>query len=154
MSKELDMLKNSNLFKALDKSVIEKIYKLSEKRTYNTGDEIYVENSDNDKIFFLVKGHTQGEIKLSDSGDFIIFKEGDFFGIEALMHEETPETTLTITALTDVCVLTWPASQWLQIFANDPKTGYTIMFAFAKILRDLIKNWHMNVLNHASWGIE
>jgi CRP-like cAMP-binding protein len=154
VAKELDMLKNSPLFKDIDNTAVRKFLDAAEVKHYAKDEILSVEMQEDEDISFILEGEIRAEATIDKEGAGMDLGPGEFVGLVKFLQDDSPVEILTASAKIDTRLLTWKASQWRRFCDEDPKTGYVLALQVGRILVERMKDWHMNVLNTMSWGIE
>jgi CRP-like cAMP-binding protein len=154
MANELTLLKNSSLFEDIDETAVRKFLDAAEVRQYGKDEIVAVEMQENEDISFILEGEMRAEVTVDKEGTGMEVGQGEFLGLVKFVQDDSPVELLTASAKTDTRLLVWKAAQWRRICDEDTKTGYILALRVGKIMVDRMMNWHMNVLNTVSWGIE
>jgi CRP-like cAMP-binding protein len=154
VANELNMLKNSSLFKDLSDAIVQKFLDVAEVKRCAKDEVLYVEMQENEDISFILEGELRAEVTIDKEGLGLDCGQGEFLGLVKFVQFESPVALLTASVKTDTRLLVWKASDWRRICDQDTKIGYMLALRVGKILVDRMINWHMNVLNTVSWGIE
>jgi CRP-like cAMP-binding protein len=154
VTNELNMLKNSSLFEDLSDAVVQKFLDVAEVKRCAKDEVLYVEMQENEDISFILEGELRAEVTIDKEGLGLDCGQGEFLGLVKFVQFESSVALLTASAKTDTRLLVWKASHWRRICDQDTKIGYMLALRVGKILVDRMINWHMNVLNTVSWGIE
>lgn len=133
-------LKQVELFGTFSGDQLEKLAKITEKKSFKKNDQIY-KKGDRAQSFFVV---TKGLVSLMeiDPGEnigvgFERRERGDFFGAACFM---TPQDyTLTAVCLQDSEVLALNAEKLFELSEKDPLLGYRFMKKVAQIYFDRYK---------------
>jgi len=151
---ELTLLKNSSLFKDLDDTAVRKFLDAAEVKQYAKDEVLSVEMQEDEDISFILEGEIRAEVTIDKEGAGFDLGQGEFLGLVKFLQDGSPVELLTASAKTATRLLVWKAAQWRRICDEDTKTGYVLALRVGRIVVDRMKNWHTNVLNTVSWGIE
>ena len=154
MANELTMLKNSSLFKDMSDAVIQKFLDTAKVKQCAKDEYIYTEMQENEDIAFILEGEVWAEVTIDREGSGGDLGPGEFVGPIKFLQQELPVNLFTVSARTDTSLLVWKASDWRRICDQDTQTGYTLAVRIGQLMVTRLLNWHMNVLNNVSWGIE
>jgi CRP-like cAMP-binding protein len=154
VANELTMLRNSSLFKDMSDEVIQKFLDAAKIKSCAKDEVLYVEMQENEDISFILEGEVRAEVTIDKEGSGIDLGQGEFLGLVKFLQYESPVALLTASAKTDSHLLVWKASHWRRICEQDTKTGYLLALRIGNIIVKRMLDWHMNVLNTVSWGIE
>ncbi|MCD5385357.1 cyclic nucleotide-binding domain-containing protein [Candidatus Gracilibacteria bacterium] len=111
----LENIYNLEIFKGIDKSVIDSIILECEERKYSAGEMIIIEGEESNGEGYILK---KGKVAIGIGGAKIAeLNEGTIFGEIALLNED--ERTATVTAITDIEVIVLSLNNLINMINND-----------------------------------
>ncbi|MCL5076230.1 MAG: cyclic nucleotide-binding domain-containing protein [Chloroflexi bacterium] len=132
-----EALQGMQLFQGLDDSQLDKLARLCQEETYETGDIIFREGSKASKLYLIDYGKAiveMGHLTEMETGQGIVgvITTGDSFGWSALV--EPHYNTGTVRCLTKVKVITINGEELDRLFDADPKLGLHIFRRLASVI--------------------
>ena len=156
MSQELELLRNNIFFKGLSDEVLQIFLdKAAGTRSLEKEEVLFVEEGDEDEIYFILEGEVRIEVELStpeEQVEAVIFRKGDMPGVLAFIG--VGERVATAIANKPAILLVWKTEDWKRICDKDPSVGYQLALRIAKESALFMRNWHIRMLNSVSWGLE
>lgn len=157
MNKEkLEKLKKVPLFDGVKESTLEKLAEAAVTKKFKSGDTIIREGDYGEEMFILTKGTVKitkyitlrktEEDAPDMEKDLITLKADDnpYFGEMALLERD--ERTATVTAVTDVELLSIPADKFDEIAKQDYESAYKIVLHIAKTLSSRLRKTNKDVV--------
>ncbi|MHB8110669.1 MAG: Crp/Fnr family transcriptional regulator [Syntrophorhabdaceae bacterium] len=154
MSGSIDLLKSVEPFRELPEALIEELYISSEVRTWQTGQTIKAEQSEDDEILLIVEGEVHSEIMLCNAyrePGHTIGKTGTFLGLYHFI--EAGPHPFTITAQTFVKAMVWHAQDFRRIIECDPTSSYQTALYIARQLYRQSQQLNTYILDNVCWGL-
>jgi CRP-like cAMP-binding protein len=128
-------LQRYSLFGGLLAEQIDQIRPLMEQETYQSGDDIILEGSPNDKIRFILDGKAE---VLKGKTSLFEFGEGDAFGEMEVL--DVMPSAATIRALSDTRVISISNRALREIYKVDIKTFALLIMNLARDLSRRLRN--------------
>lgn len=147
-------LKQTDLFSTLEDTVLDAFINSATERHFSEGEILTAELVQGDEIYLILEGQISIGIELAGSDEAVEALNagvGQFVGLVHFLEETVNHATET--AVTDVTVLVWKASEWRKICEQYPTAGYRIAVAVAKMLTQRMLYFNMNILDNLSWGM-
>ena len=131
---EISEMKGLNIFSTFSEEELGELLKLTEKKTYEKGANVYARGDKADRIYVVTKGMVS--LRRIDPGEdvgisFEKRQAGEFFGAACFM--EPREYTLTAVCLEDAEVLAIDAGKLFQLCENNFEIGYKFIKEVARI---------------------
>ena len=131
---EINDLKKFDTFSLFSEDQLTEIAKITEKKTFEKGAQIYQEGDRANHIFLVIKGLVS--MRKIAPGDTIGIsfesrEKGDLFGTACFMKPQ--EYTLNSVCLEDSEVMAIDADKLFELFQKYPEIGYKFMKEVAKI---------------------
>ena len=123
------LLEQVPLFAGLSRRHLGKVASVAAPKHYLAGDELVRVGAPPDAFYVILDGTASVEIP----GGAIPLSAGDFFGEMALIDGEP--RTATVSAVTDVVVLTIPRDKFLALLVAEPKVTLAMMTTLVQRLR-------------------
>jgi CRP-like cAMP-binding protein len=153
MSSELDILRETELFRGLPEQVLEHFASLGERRSYRAGDVVFVEMSEGEEIFLVLQGTASVQLALANKDtpyDIVELGPSETFGEVSFV--ERGQRSATVIAETDLDVLVWSCDSWHAECEKDPRVGYHLVLGIARVMARSLRRWNVKVLNESHWG--
>jgi CRP-like cAMP-binding protein len=153
MSQEAEFLRGTELFGGFAGDVLERFASLGMRRRYSAGEIVFVEMSEGDEIFVVLEGAASVQLALANRDqpvEVIRLGTGDVFG--EVTFVEHGQRSATVTAETDLEGLVWSCDSWRAECEKDPKIGYQLASAIARILAQRLRRWNVKLLDESLWG--
>ncbi|MFO7554691.1 MAG: cyclic nucleotide-binding domain-containing protein [Desulfobacterales bacterium] len=133
--------KNFDFFNAFSEAQLKEIAKVTEKKTFKKGSEIYKEGTRANHIFLVSKGWVSLR-KIDPEKDIGISFEnrekGELFGTACFMKPQ--EYTLNAICMEDSEVLAMNADKLFDLFQKDNEIGYRFIKEVAKVYFERYKS--------------
>lgn len=131
---EIKDLKKIELFGLLSEAQLDKIAKITEKKSFKKGAHVYQKGDRAKEMFVVLKGLVS--LREIDPGDqfgvgFESRERGDFFGAACFMKPQ--QYTLTAVCMENAEVLAVNADKLFQLCEQDTDLGYQLMTKVAQI---------------------
>ena len=131
---ETNDLKKFDTFNLFSEDQLAEIAKITEKKTYEKGAQIYQEGDRANHIFMVTGGHVS--MRKIDPGDnigisFESREKGEMFGTACFMRPQ--EYTLNSVCMQDSEVMAIDAEKLFELFQKYPEIGYKFLKEVAKI---------------------
>ncbi len=123
------LLEQVPLFAGLSRRHLGRVASVAAPKHYLAGEELVRIGAPPDAFYIILDGDASVEIP----GGAIPLSAGDFFGEMALIDGEP--RTATVSAVTDVVVLTIPRDKFLTLLVAEPKVTLAIMTTLVQRLR-------------------
>jgi CRP/FNR family cyclic AMP-dependent transcriptional regulator len=131
---KVDDFKKFDFFNAFSKDQLAELAKVTEKKTFRKGSEIYKEGDRANHIFLVSKGWVSLR-KVDPERDIGISFEnrekGELFGTACFMKPQ--EYTLNAVCMEDSEVIAMEADKLFDLFQKDYQIGYLFQKAIAKV---------------------
>jgi len=137
---EIDDFKKFEIFNVFSENQLAELSKITEKKTFKKGHQIYKEDDRANRFYLVVDG--QISLNKIDPGEQIGIsfekrERGGLFGAACFM--EPQKYTLNALCLKDSEVMSIDADKLFKRFQTDPDMGYKFMKEVAKIYFDRYK---------------
>jgi CRP-like cAMP-binding protein len=133
------------IFSSANPKTLESLISRAMENEYGQDKTIILEDSWGNAIYFIVSGWIKVRRLLADSSmTLAILGKGDFFGEMALL-DESPRST-DVVSLTNVRLLSIPASDFLEALFDDSKLQHKILQIMATRIRYV--NVRFQIRNH------
>jgi len=137
---EIDDFKKFEIFNVFSENQLAELSKITEKKTFKKGHQIYKEDDRANRFYLVVDG--QISLNKIDPGEQIGIsfekrERGGLFGAACFM--EPQKYTLNALCLKDSEVMSIDADKLFKFFQTDPDMGYKFMKEVAKIYFDRYK---------------
>ena len=123
------LLEQVPLFAGLSRRHIGRVASVAAPKHYLAGAELVRVGAPADAFYIILDGDARVEIP----GGAVPLEPGDFFGEMALIDGEP--RAATVTAVTDIVVLTIPRQKFLALLADEPKVTLAMMTTLVQRLR-------------------
>ncbi len=123
------LLEQVPLFAGLSRRHLGRVASVAAPKHYLAGEAVVRVGAAGDAFFIILDGDARVEIP----GSPVTLEPGDFFGEMALV-DGAPRAA-TVTAVTDLVVLTIPRQKFLALLVAEPKVTIAIMTTLAQRLR-------------------
>jgi len=138
---KVDDFNKFDFFNAFSEKQLADLAKVTEKKTFKKGSEIYKEGDRANHIFLVSKGWVSLR-KVSPEREFGISFEnrgrGELFGTACFMKPQ--EYTLNAICMEDSEVLTMDADKLFDLFKKDYQIGYLFLSEIAKVYFERYKS--------------
>ncbi len=141
--KKIKLLQSVALFWDLKKEELGYISEKMVSRKYESGNYIFLEESDGEQCFFVVKGSVK-VTRLSKEGREVILamlNQGDFFGEMSLLDGES--RSANVIALEKTEVLTLNRKDFLIVLHEYPKIAIQLLKELAKRVGTRRATWNL-----------
>ena len=142
------------IFSGLDAEGRERLLALGRPRHYAKGDILFVEVQKGDEFILILDGSVSVQVALRNSDepyDIGLLGSGEVLGEVNLVEEGIRSATAIAESETDVLV--WDCAVLRAACDEDPRLGYPLIHAVAKILAERLRKWNVRILDSALWGI-
>lgn len=149
-----DILRATPVFSGLEDAAFQRLLSLGRLRRYAKGDVLFVEMEKGDEFMVILDGCVTVEIALRNADDRFAVATigvGDILGEVNLVEEGIRSATATAEADTEVMV--WDCSALRAECEKDPKLGFQLIQAVARILAQRLRLWNVRLLDSALWGM-
>ncbi len=152
MSSIATLLRQADIFYELTDAQLDLVASIGERRTYQTGDVLFEENSRGDELFVIV----HGEVEIQINPDFVgggsasgpqtiaTLRRGQSFGEVALVDEGLRSATARC-AQHDTQLVMIPRDKLMTLCDTYPQLGYRLMRNLAADLAMKIRNTDLQV---------
>ena len=134
---EIEDLKSIIMLSDLNDSMLEKMFKLTKKTNYSSGEYIFKEGDYSEYFYAVLIGKVG--LELQKNTDTLVMMntitQGYAFGFSALVDTEQKKYISCAKALTDVNLLKWSVEDLRKLFHKDYEMGYLLMKRIAKIAK-------------------
>jgi CRP-like cAMP-binding protein len=139
---DVDNLKSIVLLSYLDESMLKKILKVTQTKTYEAGDYIFREGDYADSLYAVVQGKVGLEMEKTSSTRVLIttVTKGYSFGISSLVETDERKYMNSAKALSKTEVFSWRAADLGKMFHEDYEMGFLFMRRIAKILKSRLED--------------
>lgn len=154
MQGSINILKNVEPFTGSPETLINELYISSGIRTWQAGQTIRTEQSEDDEIFLVVEGEVRSEIVLCNAYQelgYSIVKPGSFLGLYHFI--EAGPHPVTMTAQTDVTAMVWQGKDFRRIIECDPASSYQTALFVARQLYRQSQQLNTYLLDNVCWGL-
>ena len=139
---EIEDLKSIIMLSDLNDSMLEKMFKVTKKTNYSSGEYIFKEGDYSEYFYAVLKGKVG--LELQKNTDTLVMMntitQGYAFGFSALVDTEQKKYISYAKALTDVKLLKWSVEDLRKLFHKDYEMGYLLMKRIAKIAKKRLQN--------------
>lgn len=128
-----------HLLKTLDPQVREEVLSQCAIRRHAEGERIIREGEQADNMYFIARGRARVASSLRNGREaaFIRLEQGEHFGALSLLDGHSP--ALTITALTDACVIVMPAPVFRRMLDQHPAMLVALLKQSVAMVRGSLK---------------
>ena len=123
------LLEQVPLFAGLSRRHLGRVASVAAPKHYLAGEELVRIGAPADAFYIILEGTARVEIP----GGSVSLEAGDFFGEMALIDGEP--RAATVTAVTDIVVLTIPRQKFLALLEAEPKVALAMMTTLVQRLR-------------------
>ena len=134
---EIEDLKSIIMLSDLNDSMLEKMFKLTKKTNYSSGEYIFKEGDYAESLYSVIEGKVGLELQKNTSTLVMIntITRGYSLGFSALVDTEQKKYASHAKALTDTKLLKWNGEDLRKLFHKDYEMGYLLMKRIAKIAK-------------------
>ena len=134
---EIEDLKSIIMLSDLNDSMLEKMFKLTKKTNYSSGEYIFKEGDYAESLYSVIEGKVGLELQKNTSTLVMIntITRGYSLGFSALVETEQKKYASHAKALTDTKLLKWNGEDLRKLFHKDYEMGYLLMKRIAKIAK-------------------
>jgi CRP/FNR family transcriptional regulator len=153
MSDPAALLADAAVFSGLEPPARARILSLASTRRYAKGDVLFAEFQEGDELFLILDGGVSIQVALrnaDDPYDVAVLGPGEILGEVNLVEEGIRSATAI--AETDVELLVWDCALLREECERDPRLGYPLISAVAKVLAQRLRRWNVRLLDSALWG--
>jgi len=154
MQEFYNVLKNTELFRAIPDNLTRRIYESANIQNWKAGEVVRAEQSQDDQILLIVDGEVRSEVLLCNADqrvETVTNKAGQFLGLYHLI--EAGEHPWSMTAKTDVKALVWQSTAWRTVFEQDPAIAYHTASYVARQLYRQAQHLSTYLLDNICWGL-
>lgn len=137
-----DVLSQFSLFRGVPEALLKEIAAISSDMKVKSGDIIFKEGEDADKLHFLIKGSVALRVKLTSRPEKVTvsfvstpYQSFGWSGIVAPNHY-----TSSAECDEDSELLIIPAKPFLKLLEGHPEAGFMVMQRIAEIIADRLRN--------------
>ncbi len=155
MSVEIEALRKSGLFDAVDDALLEKVLEQGEARTYAAGELVFAEMAESDELYLVLEGRLRYESALLEAAgvDYdMVVEPGDISNLMRFIA--AGPSYLSCVADVDTKVMVWKAQEAIEFWDRYPEVGYRVVTAIAKLLHKQVQQLNQIILDRVSWGLE
>jgi len=134
---EIEDLKSIIMLSDLNDSMLEKMFKLTKKTNYSSGEYIFKEGDYAESLYSVIEGKVGLELQKNTSTLVMIntITRGYSLGFSALVDTEQKKYASHAKALTDTKLLKWNGEDLRKLFHKDYEMGYLLMKRISKIAK-------------------
>jgi CRP/FNR family transcriptional regulator, cyclic AMP receptor protein len=135
-------LNEFTLFQNLPGEMLEQIAKISNEESYQSGDTVFREGDQADKLHFLLSGNITLKVRLTSRPESItvsaVNQRYESFGWSGIV----PPFHYTASAVCekDCKVLTIPGEEFLKLLKSSPEAGFLVMQRITEIIASRLRN--------------
>jgi CRP-like cAMP-binding protein len=132
---KIKALGRAELFKGIDRAILEKIAAAAQIREYEESDVIYQLGDDSDDVHVLISGRVRFTLGVGNRGQSSgsIMSGRMVFGWAALVDDQ-PRRVATASCLEDSIVLAISGRQLLEVLEQEPEAGFIVMRRLAAMI--------------------
>ena len=152
------VLKQADIFYELTTTQLELIGSICEERHYQTGDEVFAENTAGDELYVIANGEIDIQVdpaligsKSKGAHTIATLRRGQCFGEVALVDEGRRSATARCTQH-DTHLVVIPRDKLMLLCDTYPQLGYRLMRNLAADLAMKIRNTDLQVREQLLWS--
>ena len=132
-----DDLKSIIMLSELNEAMLKKIYKVTIKTNYSSGEYIFREGEYAEYLYSVFEGKVGLELERNAGGAILIdtITRGYAFGFSSLVDMEQKKYASHAIALTDITLFKWSYPDLERLFYEDYEMGFLLMRKIAKIAK-------------------
>ncbi len=144
MERDIELLRETEIFKNLSDGQIAKLLKIARKVTFPEGEVIMREGEEGDTIYIILEGTVEvaKSLVIGESEEEGDEKNKVFTRLDASVHAvfgeiallETTKRTATIKTVTNACFYEIKRDAFLGVVEEDHELGYLILLNLARIV--------------------
>jgi len=150
----LDTLKSSKLFNGLSDELLEKVARLSQKRSYPRGATIISEGEKAQELYILEEGLVAIRIQPATRESIMVSvlkEKGQIFGWSALV--EPQKYSASAVCMEDSTVIAIKAADLLALLEQFPAAGFVVMRRLAAIVSSRLRDTQQQLTSILTSGL-
>jgi len=134
MSLDIEILKQTDLFKGLTPDELGKITGISYKHTYNPGDVIFEEGVTGDTFYLILKGEVRISKMIPGIGEeaLAVLKKGTYFGEMSLIDDQPRSAHAIVNKPSEIMVI--ERDDFEKLLKADKELAYKLLWTLLRTM--------------------
>lgn len=146
MSLDLELLRQTDLFKGLTPEELGKITGISVKESYKAGDVIFEEGQAGDKFFLILKGEVRISKIIPGVGEeaLVILKKGLYFGEMSLIDDQPRSAHAIVNKPAELMVI--ERGDFEKLLKSDKELAYKLLWTLLRTLSKRLRDTNEKIM--------
>jgi len=140
MSIDMDLLRNTDLFKGLSKEELGKITGISAKETHAVNQTIFAEGDKGDKFYLILNGEVRISKMIAGVGEeaLKVLKKGEYFGEMSLIDDQ-PRSAHAISNSATAGLMVIDRTDFMKLLSEDKELAIKLLWSLVRTLSSRLR---------------